>query len=178
MTNSLVKSLETASDFVVGNYHVSNTPMTWEDGNDYCNSQYGTSLATITNDDDAQTLLDLFEQNGDYWIGLYDYTEDNTGWAWVSGYPWFVTVYPVDRLSKLTLFTTKSFVCGDTVSDEDDCNTLTYWQSGQPDRSGQCGGVGWEVTAVTSLLDDDECSNGKNIVCDVGMLMCAQMMRL
>ena len=67
--------------------------MAWEDGNDYCNSQYGTSLATITNDVDAQTLLDLFEQNGDYWIGLYDYTGDNTGWAWVSGYPWFVAVH-------------------------------------------------------------------------------------
>ena len=80
-------------DFVVGNYYVSNTPMTWSDANNYCNITYGTSLATITNDDDAQTLLDLFEQNGDYWIGLYDYTEDNTGWAWVSGYPWFVTVH-------------------------------------------------------------------------------------
>ena len=65
----------------------------WNDGNDYCQSEYGTTLATIRNDDDAQTLLDLFETDGDYWIGLYDYAGDNSGWAWASGYPWCVTVH-------------------------------------------------------------------------------------
>lgn len=65
--------------------------MAWRDGNNFCHSQYGTSLATIKSDEDAQTLLDLFQNIGDYWIGLRDYTEDNTGWAWASGYPWFVT---------------------------------------------------------------------------------------
>ena len=87
------ENFETATDPVVGNYYVPSTPMTWSEGMEYCYNQYGTALATITNEDDAQTLLDLFEQNGGHWIGLYDYTGDNTGWEWASGYPWFVTVH-------------------------------------------------------------------------------------
>ena len=60
---------------------------------DYCNATYGTSLATIKDDYDAQTILDLFQQDGEYWVGLYDYTgagDGAGGWAWASGYPWFV----------------------------------------------------------------------------------------
>ena len=76
-----------------GNYYVVNTTMSWSEGNTYCQTQYGTSLGTIRSDEDAQTLLDLFESNGDYWIGLYDYSGDNTGWEWASGYPWFVTLH-------------------------------------------------------------------------------------
>ena len=83
----------TSYDPIVGNYYVPNTTMSWSDGNYYCSIQYGTTLATITNDDDAQTLLDLFQQNGDYWIGLYDYTGDNAGWAWASGNPWFAIIH-------------------------------------------------------------------------------------
>ena len=67
--------------------------MSWSDGMDYCQSRYGTSLATLRSDTDAETVLDLFEDNGNYWIGLYDYTADNNGWEWASGYPWFVTVH-------------------------------------------------------------------------------------
>ena len=74
-------------------YCVPGVQMEWNDGNDYCQSEYGTTLATIRSDDDAQMLLDLFQTDGDYWIGLYDYVGDNSGWAWASGYPWCVTVH-------------------------------------------------------------------------------------
>ena len=63
-------------------------------------------------------------------------------------------------------------MCDDTVSDGDDCSTLTYWQSGNPDLIDQrCGQAGRTANAVNNLLDDDYCSGSKNIVCDIGMLL-------
>ena len=72
---------------MVGNYVLIDDQMTWSDGNDYCTAQYGTSLATITDDEDAQILFDLATAGTDAWIGL---NEVNGEWVWASGYPWFV----------------------------------------------------------------------------------------
>ena len=69
-------------------YMVIYDQMSWSDGNNYCAAQYGTSLATITNDEDAQILLDLATAGTDAWIGL---NEMNGEWVWASGYPWFVS---------------------------------------------------------------------------------------
>ena len=57
-------------------------------------------------------------------------------------------------------------------SDGNDCNTLTYWQSGNPSQTyTRCVQVGYLATAVTNLLDDSWCGTTKNIVCDIGMLL-------
>ena len=142
----------------------------WSDGNQYCFDQYGTSLATIRSDDDAQTLLDLFRQNGDYWVGLYDYAGDHTGWAWASGYPWFVTeaMHSVHKLVSVSSLRLSFVFCGDIISDDDDCSTLKYWSSGNPSNVHQrCGQIGWITTSITNFVDDDYCHESKNIVCDV-----------
>ena len=77
----------------------------------------------------------------------------------------------VHLLLRQCLFSRTVF-CGDHVSDGDDCNTLTYWQSGNPDFIDQrCGQAGWLATNVTNLLDDDHCTTAKNVVCDIGMLL-------
>ena len=64
-------------------------------------------------------------------------------------------------------------MCDDIVSDGDDCSTLTYWISGEPSSASQrCAQAGWIANAVDNLLDDDTCTNTKNVVCDPGMLTC------
>merc|ERR1719361_3190065 len=86
-------------------YVVSDELMDWSDGNDYCSEQYGSSLATITNDEDAQILFNLTTNTGIVaWTGMYVVDEE---WKWVSNYP----------------------------CDNDDCSTLEYWYYGEPSNT-------------------------------------------
>ena len=73
----------------VGKFVLSDGSMDWFDGEEWCKAQYGDtgSLATITNDEDAQILLDWATAGIDAWIGLYNEYGD---WEWESGYSWFV----------------------------------------------------------------------------------------
>ena len=57
------------------------------------------------------------------------------------------------------------------VSDGEDCTSLKYWITGQPSHNSQrCGQVGWIANSVTNLVDDGNCNDLKNIICDIGML--------
>merc|ERR1719373_346852 len=84
--------LETTMDLSLGpgdyvldsRYVVSNNSMAWSEGNDYCSEQYGSSLATITSDEDAQILFNLTETGIVAWTGMYVVDEE---WKWVSNYP-------------------------------------------------------------------------------------------
>merc|ERR1719193_1660675 len=57
--------------------------MRWSDGNDFCAEQVGSTLATITSDDDAQIILDLAKSGTNVWVGL---RETDGKWSWASGY--------------------------------------------------------------------------------------------
>ena len=74
-----------------GDYMISDSTMSWSDGNDYCASEWGTTMATITNDEDAEELRELVDSSGGprVWIGL---GKEDGEWAWSSGYPWFVII--------------------------------------------------------------------------------------
>ena len=61
--------------------------MSWSDANDYCHNLFGTSLATIRSDEDAQILFNL-SVSEDFWIGL---NLIGGAWSWASGHPWYVT---------------------------------------------------------------------------------------
>ena len=137
--------------------------MPWTAGNEYCYGKYGTSLATIKSDEDAQTLLTL-AQAADHWIGLFDYTGDNNGWGWASGYPWFVEAHSFTFC--VQILSSREF-CGGVISDDENCKTLKYWSSGNPnDASQDCGQAGYVHTAIDNFVDDDWCSGNKRIVCD------------
>merc|ERR1719211_132961 len=69
-------------DAVWSQYVVVETNMNWNDANAYCASTYGTTLATITSDDDAEALLAIKK---DAWIGLNDLAQEGT-WVWTSGH--------------------------------------------------------------------------------------------
>jgi len=66
---------------VIGNgrYLMSTAKMTWDEGRAFCSTQFGTTLATITNDADAQIFQDLTFM----FIGLGKVAG---GWAWESGH--------------------------------------------------------------------------------------------
>merc|ERR1719474_1927992 len=77
--------------------------MSWTDARDHCQSEYNTSLATIRNKLDAQTMMEMtqyyrYRTSGDavptnrWWIGLNAYDGDDdakvagTDYTWESGY--------------------------------------------------------------------------------------------
>merc|ERR1719242_1291660 len=57
--------------------------MTWANANAYCQSQYGTTLATVTSDADITEVMGLITTTS--WIGLNDIDTDGY-WVWESGY--------------------------------------------------------------------------------------------
>jgi len=59
---------------------------TWQQADDYCRHHYGTSLATLKNDYDAEGLYDLVraEDVSQAWLGLHAVAGS---WTWASGFP-------------------------------------------------------------------------------------------
>lgn len=68
------------------------TPKTWSDANAYCQSNFGTTLATLTSDVEAQQLAEKqdFTDSDSPWIGLSDIEKEGK-WSWASGHSWFST---------------------------------------------------------------------------------------
>jgi len=121
--------------------------LTWTEANDYCRDTYGTSLATIRNDYDAETLLGLRQELGAYhmWIGLNDMNEEGE-WQWVSGYP-----------------------C------EGECDQLEWWNVNEPNDHGKnedCGHIKKDAESIDVMLNDLPCDNSNSnwpvthFVCD------------
>eukprot|EP01084_Bolivina_argentea_P037140 68656_1 len=119
----------------------------WYTANQYCLDNYGSSLATIKSNTDAQTLIDLTADfvNFDFWVGLHDLDNQGT-WLFADGYD-----------------------CGSN------CLSSTYWRSGQPDNKvhtvsddGQpvgvehCVAIRSGIRTVTELLNDLVCGWTKN----------------
>merc|ERR1719361_1824329 len=93
--------------------------MTWSDGNDYCSDQYGTSLATITNDEDAQLLFNLTGSGVDGWIsnrlnGSLELNYDSANGSGFHG----------SYFGEWELLP-----CDNTTTD---CSPLAHWNRGQP----------------------------------------------
>jgi len=61
--------------------------MTWQDANNFCASQYGTTLATITSEEEVAELQNLINVDSAprFYIGLNDHESEGT-WKWASGY--------------------------------------------------------------------------------------------
>jgi len=96
-------------------------------------------LATITSDDDAQIIFDLYKSGTNVWVGL---SETDGVWSWASGYP----------------------------CENDDCSTLKYWVSGEPnghDGGEWCAWNGWVHTAINNMLDDYGCHVDLKVACDL-----------
>ena len=117
---------------------------TWSEANDYCATQYGTTLATIRNDDDAQKMLDLFGSRMYAWIGLND-IETEGQWVWASGWQ-----------------------C------DGECAALDWWYPGFPDNYGgveHCGLTGTHYTTsdISNMMGDVGCSASysSGFICDV-----------
>ena len=70
------------------------TAISWSDANAYCASTYGTTLATIKTDIDANTVLAMKQNIGSVrvWVGLNDIGTE-ADWEWVSGYEWYIAVH-------------------------------------------------------------------------------------
>ena len=80
------------------------TAISWSDANAYCAGTYGTTLATIRSDGDANTVLSMKQSVGSVhvWVGLNDIGTEGD-WQWISGYEWYISFsidivsYSVDR---------------------------------------------------------------------------------
>jgi len=69
-------------------YEKFDTPMTWNDAKDYCES-LGGYLATVTSQEENDFIWDNFSP-GDYYFGASDAEEEGV-WKWVTGEPWDYT---------------------------------------------------------------------------------------
>merc|ERR1719334_3144393 len=108
------------------------TAISWSDANAYCASTYGTTLATIKTDIDANTVLAMKQNIGSVrvWVGLNDIGTEGD-WEWVSGYE-----------------------C------EGDCTALSWWNTNEPnDSSGEdCAHLRASASSIDVMLNDIPCT--------------------
>jgi len=126
----------------LGHFIYVSTAKTWDAANTYCQSQYGTNLATIKDEYDARIMKGKEEEVGtDFWIGLNDLINEGA-WGWASG-----------------------FVC-----EGGNCDDLDWWYSTQPNdlsSNQDCGAVHSKTdTAFDNLLNDASCSTSYPFMCD------------
>ncbi|KAL0994909.1 hypothetical protein UPYG_G00129120 [Umbra pygmaea] len=89
----LLLGLNSLASSLLHQYHLVNTSMTWSEAQSYCRETY-TDLATISDQEDLQSLSSLLYFAGQAWIGLkYDNwmwsLDDNETPDWPEGYPWY-----------------------------------------------------------------------------------------
>ena len=108
---------------------------TWENANNHCLSQYGSYLATITNNYDMAIAQNILLQNDAYdvWIGLTDKFNEGE-WQWIDG---------------TSCYYTSTRLC---IDDQ-------HWASNEPNDDGgqDC------CQLLTSGEFDDHCFVRKNI---------------
>jgi len=115
---------------------------TYDEASVYCASTYGTTLATIRNDYDANDLLELRQDLGSdhTWVGL---KVNSAGeWKWDSG-----------------------FAC------DGDCQSIKYWDDGQPQaNTEECAVIHGSVNEIDNL-HDTQCTNTfPQFACDVPVM--------
>jgi len=135
--------------FVYGQYAYVESQKIWSDANDYCAATYGTSLATIKNDGDAEAALAIKALHGSnhVWVGLNDMNTEGD-WVWASGYECQAT-------------------------NDSDC--VDYWNINEPNdySTGEdCGHILSSATSIDLMLNDLPCNydSVNHFMCDVEVL--------
>eukprot|EP01084_Bolivina_argentea_P215708 366279_1 len=78
-----VTALFTVTYGIGRGYIKETTALSWQAANDACNTKYGTTLATVIDDDDKAAFLEASGGSG-LWVGLNDIGEEGV-WQWVDG---------------------------------------------------------------------------------------------
>eukprot|EP01083_Nonionella_stella_P144684 452161_1 len=131
----------------LGPYYVyESAPKKWNDAESYCQTTYGTHLATIWDDQAADELVTLFQTGGRLWIGLNDKDVEGT-WVYVDG-------------------SADSLCGGDCGSNQN----YKYWDYGQPNNHNNqdldCGIVRPDNPGISSMLHDDSCTKSLPFACN------------
>jgi len=122
----------------LGQFIYVNSAKTWDTANEYCKSQYGTSLATIKNEYDAAVLKEKERvEDKPMWIGVNDLITD-TVWQWASGYK----------------------------CDEGNCIAEPWWYPSQPNGDGDCAAVAAGAVSAQAMVSDTSCSGLFTFFCD------------
>ena len=136
----------------IGRYVLVTGGLSWSEANDYCASQFGTTLATIQSDADASLILSNFSFIEDYaWIGLTDIDVEGD-WVWASGYE-----------------------C------DGECSDLDWWDYNAPDNYGgleHCAVTNTlgDDRGIDRLMGDVNCASPTRaaFICDKGLCTCSQ----
>jgi len=123
----------------LGQYIYVNSAKNWNAANEYCQSEYGTTLATIKNDYDAAVLKEKERLVNDFWIGINDLSREGL-WEWASGY-------------QCTTF---------------DCTNEDWWYGSEPNSgsSADCGLVYSAATTAQNMVVDATCTTSYKFMCD------------
>eukprot|EP01083_Nonionella_stella_P316739 1150153_1 len=113
----------------------------WDEAEAYCQTTYGTHLATIWNDEAAEELMILSEISDWFWMGLNDKDVEGT-WVYVDG-------------------SADSLCGGDCGSNQD----YKYWDSNQPNGGGDCGATTGDQD-ISSMLHDYSCTQKLPFACN------------
>eukprot|EP01084_Bolivina_argentea_P289481 497117_1 len=103
-----VTALFTVTYGIGRGYIKETTLLTWQQANDACNTKYGTTLATVIDDDDKAAFFEASE-GSNLWVGLSDIGEEGK-WQWADN---TVCTNPTPRLGATN-------------------QCIDYWRSGEP----------------------------------------------
>eukprot|EP01084_Bolivina_argentea_P243969 408834_1 len=124
------------------NYVVIRENVAYDDAFRYCMNNFNTTLATISNDFQAEELLNTTETGAQYWIGMF---YDGDDWYWL------------DTLWRGNY----TFDCNEYAN----CSDLVYWNDTQPSFIGTCGALN-SVDSINSMMFVQNCSHPKQFICN------------
>eukprot|EP01083_Nonionella_stella_P114228 337508_1 len=119
------------------------TALSWQAANDACNTKYGTTLATVIDDDDKAAYLEA-SGGSTLWVGLSDIGGEGI-WQWADN---TVCTNPTPRLIATN-------------------QCIDYWSTGQPDNSGNiedCMHIYWSGSELKT--NDATCSTIEQYMCN------------
>eukprot|EP01084_Bolivina_argentea_P215707 366278_1 len=140
-----VTALFTVTYGIGRGYIKETTALSWQAANDACNTKYGTTLATVIDDDDKAAYLEA-SGGSSLWVGLSDIGEEGI-WQWADN----------------TACTNPTPGYGTTTN-----QCIDYWSTNQPDNAGNLEDCMHIRGGPELITNDHQCAGPRPYMCNAG----------